>query len=90
MVKKPNIQSLQLSPIPANQQLLLSFELAKPSAVLATLVDYQGKIIRQTNLGFLGKGIQAAVLNIEGLSAGTYILYLSAGQSQVAEQFLKQ
>ena len=48
------VQALQLSPNPAGSQLQLSFELAEASTVLATIVNYQGRIIRQTDLGYLG------------------------------------
>jgi hypothetical protein len=87
---QPKLQSLLLSPNPAADQLQLSFELAEAATVLATLVDYQGKIIRQTDLGYLGAGEQTATLGIEDLPTGAYLLNLSAGQSQVVERFLKK
>jgi hypothetical protein len=87
---QPKLQSLLLSPNPAADQLQLSFDLAEATTVLATLVDYQGKIIRQTDLGYLGGGAQTATLGIEDLPAGAYLLNLSAGQSQVVERFLKK
>ena len=58
--------------------------------MLATMVDYQGKIIRQTDLGYLGAGEQTATLGIEDLPTGAYLLNLTAGQSQVVERFLKK
>lgn len=87
---QPTLQALQLSPNPAESQLQLSFELARASGVLATLVDFQGKIIRQTELGYLGAGLQTATLSIGDLPVGAYLLNLTAGQSQVVERFLKK
>lgn len=87
---QPKLQALQLSPNPAASQLQLSFELAQAATVLATLVDYQGKIIRQADLGGLSAGAQTVTLNIEDLPVGPYLLNLTAGQSQVVERFLKK
>lgn len=87
---QPKLQALQLSPNPAVSQLQLSFVLEQATTVLATLVDYQGKIIRQVDLGYLSEGSQTTILAIEDLPAGAYLLNLTAGQSQLVERFLKK
>ncbi len=74
----------QISPIPANENLNITFEACNFERLKLQVFDVTGKLM-------LNKHIQPAVLttlNLEGLEAGLYLLRLSDGEREVSRKVL--
>jgi hypothetical protein len=83
------LEGLSIAPNPVTDKLLLRFNLWQAGMVNATLVDAQGKIIRQWPLGLFPKGKHQLEVATDSLPAGQYWINIAAQQSQQALPFVK-
>ncbi|HEX5026618.1 MAG TPA: serine hydrolase, partial [Agriterribacter sp.] len=87
-VSNPGKSGLTIFPNPASNGTTVSFRLAKPGMVSASLYDINGKFVLSIFSGKTEKGIlQQVKINTTNLPAGTYIVRLQT-QEEVKQQKL--
>jgi len=75
-------------PNPAKNIANIEFEIENPSSVKIEIVDVQGKIVVENELGKLASGIHNATLNIANLSSGIYFYTLSSGDKHLTKRMV--
>jgi len=72
-------ESLAIFPNPTNGNTQLSFNLAKATAVNATVYNLIGEAVMVQDFGTLSAGEQRQVIDFGGLNAGVYLVSVNAG-----------
>lgn len=75
-----------VAPNPARDHVEVSFTLGGPEEVDVILYDVQGREARRFALGAMEQGNYHRVLDLDGLSSGSYTLSLRAGAYHAVEQ----
>jgi len=66
-----------ISPNPVvKNSAMLKYQLSEPGEVILQIINLNGQILKNENLGFRGTGISAEIINLNELSSGTYIYKL--------------
>jgi hypothetical protein len=87
-VEEPSVASFQtVYPNPAKDVVNVNYQLTKAADVTIAIRDIAGRLVLQSNEGFVYEGAQKAALNLNGLNAGMYFVELNAGGA-VAQQKL--
>lgn len=81
-------EQLLIYPVPMSENGWLSFQLYEPTEVFYTMVDLQGRVQRTQGLGTLAAGSQQVAVDVTGLSAGSYVLSLHAGERLLTRRFV--
>lgn len=83
------INTVVLYPNPAKAKLLIDIITTKKEKGALTIMDAFGRIVKAISTDF-EKGQQQKSINVEGLSAGTYFITITAGEEKILKQFIKQ
>ena len=86
--KSENKPELKVYPNPASDNINISFVLPKPSNVSIRIYDMKGrevKLVNHTNKSF---GANNTAIDVRGLSKGTYIVNLTAGEHSVSSKII--
>ena len=78
------------SPNPSKNNITFQYYLPKSSDVIISIVDIQGKLIREENPLNVMQGLITSQMNITDLSAGVYFLKLNADGVVRTKKFVKQ
>ncbi len=78
--KTSDVNNLRITPMPAEENTILQFTLARAEAVRVSLIDIRGGIITVGNYGLLAAGAHKLPLALGGLARGRYNLVLHHGQ----------
>ena len=84
------LTSLSLSPNPATSTLQVRVDLTEKSAVLLTVMDAAGRVIRTEKAGVMPPGAGQIDLSVSELSSGFYWLRLDAGGQTLTRTFIVQ
>jgi ELWxxDGT repeat protein len=88
IVDVPSSLQLSVYPNPASDQLLVNYQLKEEESVYVRLVDMQGGLLQQHQLGKQARG--QIRLNLNGLSKGQYIVEVASKNGKMSKQFIKQ
>lgn len=77
-------------PNPANEEVLLSWELKRNAHVTLSITDALGRLTITVPLGEQQKGIWTNSVAVAALSDGVYFAMLHAGKQQIVQQFIIQ
>lgn len=81
-----NISSTAISgtlfPNPAMEQTKFTYQVTKAGTVAITLMDEMGKIIQQSNRGYVDAGTFVETINVRNLPAGFYLVSIRSGNLQ--------
>jgi predicted aspartyl protease len=83
-----NTFNLSLFPNPAQQQVMLEYQLNEKSQVQITVFDTLGKVVLQTNKEQQLAGKQQVKLNISGLGTGVYYVEMKVNDGVVVEKLV--
>lgn len=72
---------LEVWPNPSHDKTSIRFSLAEPYSVQVTVYDLLGVEQRRNNLGDLQSGEHSCSLSLEGISSGSYLICLRAGDN---------
>jgi hypothetical protein len=81
--------ALTVFPIPAQNEVQMSFFLAQTGPVAVSIYDLTGKLVSQTTLN-LASGLQQERLDVSSLASGVYLLNVEAGGQRYVERLIKQ
>lgn len=81
------INTLQVYPNPANNDLSIMFNLLTSEDAEISIIDINGKEVRNKKLGKLAPGNHQESINTSNLSAGNYSLILNAGDTVKTQGF---
>lgn len=84
-----DIAELKLFPNPAKETTTIIFELERAALTNITIYDVQGKIMYTENMGKLSTGLHQLPISLNGLTAGSHVLQLTAGSSKQNVRFIK-
>ncbi|MBR5146785.1 MAG: T9SS type A sorting domain-containing protein, partial [Bacteroidales bacterium] len=73
--------SLEMSiyPNPVVSEATINFNVNETAAVSYQIYDLSGRMVQNATLGNYGQGSHSANFNVNGLTAGTYIVKVQAG-----------
>ena len=72
---------------PANQKILVDFNLSKSQNVKIQMIDLSGKLVKDIDLGLVA-GYTKYILNINGIAKGTYIVNLVSNEGREAKKII--
>ncbi len=81
---------LQLSPNPANEELLLTWRLPTATVVSLTVADVRGSISITLPQGLMEAGYHSKTFATAALSDGIYVASLRIGQEVLVQRFVVQ
>ncbi|MBV6439392.1 MAG: T9SS C-terminal target domain-containing protein [Haliscomenobacteraceae bacterium CHB4] len=84
------VRFLPAVPNPANNEILLSWELKRKASLTLSITDALGRMTVTIPLGEQQAGIWTKPVGTAALSDGVYIAVLQAGKHRVAQQFMVQ
>ena len=88
---KPASKSgFQVYPNPATDRVTVSYENDDIAAISINIYDLMGKLVKSVDLGVNPVGKHEAILNCSNLTAGTYIIRLTAGNRQSSSKLIIQ
>jgi hypothetical protein len=76
-------------PNPVTNDVSINYFLPNKSLIEITIMDMQGKIVKEENLGNLSTGFGVSKINVASLSSGTYFLNMKADGIVRTKKFLK-
>ncbi len=76
-------------PVPAENQLNLSYNLRDHSTLVLTIIDGNGKVVYQENMGLLPAGEHNNAINLQAYVPGVYYLQVQTTQGIIRKRFLK-
>lgn len=86
--------ALKVWPQPAAQEAHVAFTLAQPSSVQVTLLNASGQEVRsithEHGLNGYGNGRHELVVDLTGLSSGTYLINVKTDQHSYTRKVIKQ
>lgn len=82
-------QAMVVYPVPAENQLNLNYKLQFTSALVLTIIDGNGKVVYQENMGILAPGELTSTIDLQGYVPGVYYLQLLTAQGISRKRFLK-
>ena len=80
--------SVTMYPNPVRDAAKVSFELNQNSNVSYQVFDLMGRMVGNQNLGNFSEGAHEINVEVSGLSSGSYILRLNAGQNTSSVKFM--
>lgn len=78
---------LSLYPTPAQNNIWVGYQAAKPGKVVITVIDMQGKTIATLANSAYDAGINVQSYDISAIPGGTYILNLQLGNNITSKSF---
>jgi hypothetical protein len=85
-----NVQlQLKVAPNPTSETVKAHFILSQASRVSLQVVDHNGNVVQQLQIGTLPAGNYIYPQNIKNLPAGSYVLVLYAGNTKQHQLFIK-
>ena len=86
----PAVAAKQLSmyPNPVSDAAKVSFELSQNATVSYQIFDMAGRMVMNRTLGSFAEGNHEINVNMDGLSTGTYLLRLNAGEKSSSVKFM--
>ena len=75
-------------PNPVNESSIVEFELASKGNVKIEIFDFQGRTVSKESLGILNSGKHQQKINLNDLTAGTYVIRISTPEVSKAVKFL--
>jgi hypothetical protein len=79
---------LLIYPNPATDRITVEFDVTTAGPVEISIFDFQGKLVKQVDLGTRPEGNHEAILNCSALKAGSYILRLRSGNRSYTSKFI--
>jgi hypothetical protein len=89
-LNQANAWQVRVFPNPSSTVLNVRFQLPKEEKVSIALIDLQGKLLLEKNLENKAAGEYQEILDLTGLSKGTYICRISGQQNTITKQVIKQ
>jgi|GEM_PF-2908006 len=83
-----HLGQLHISPIPASEEISISFDLSEAQIVDIRIVDLAGKIIKQISQS-AHSGTNNLIISINALSNGIYQLQVGDGNNKISSKFIK-
>ena len=80
--------NVNMYPNPVSSQATLNFDLKESCNVSYQVFDMTGRMVMNQNLGRMSEGEQQISINVENLSAGSYILRLNQGSKNNSVKFM--
>ena len=80
--------NVAMYPNPVSSQATLSFDLKENANVSYQVFDLNGRMVMSQNVGRMAEGSHQISLNVESLTAGSYILRLNQGANNACVKFL--
>ena len=80
--------NVAMYPNPVSSQATLSFDLKENANVSYQVFDLNGRMVMNQNVGRMAEGSHQISLNVESLTAGSYILRLNQGANNACVKFL--
>ncbi|HRI60849.1 MAG TPA: T9SS type A sorting domain-containing protein, partial [Saprospiraceae bacterium] len=87
---KPIVVFLPVVSNPANDEVLLSWELKRKARITLSVSDAMGRLTVTNPLGELQAGIWTNSVPTAALSNGVYYAVLYAGKQRIVQQFIVQ
>ena len=75
-------------PNPVSDAAKVSFELSQNATVSYQIFDMAGRMVMNRTLGSFAEGNHEINVNMDGLSTGTYLLRLNAGEKSSSVKFM--
>jgi len=82
--------SFRIYPNPANDRVTVAFELKTSSGVEIDIYNLSGNLVKRVDLGTRPEGRDDAIINVSGLSPGTYIMSLTIGNQRSSSKLIVQ
>jgi hypothetical protein len=83
-----NLFNLKVSPVPANNQLQLQFEVKKPDHIALEIFDSQSVLIENRAINIPISGLHTYILNTKSYSNGMYFIRLTNSKTSVETKFI--
>jgi PKD repeat protein len=83
-----NVVGMQIAPNPAKDRAELHFSLNQAENTRVQLMDIQGRVVKQLELGNLSSGAQQSELDLSGLKSGMYMVNIVAGQQRFTKKLI--
>lgn len=86
-----NVNSkVEIYPNPVRESAMIRFDLSQTASVSYQVYDMTGRLVKVENMGNLMEGEYELNISVDGLSAGSYVLRLNAGNSTSSAKFMVQ
>jgi len=87
-VVKPNRLFMNISPIPASDQVEISFFIPGPGNVSLKLYSLDGRFVKDIESGYKKAGAYRIFISTHGLTNGNYFIVLSAGNGKIRRNII--
>jgi Zn-dependent metalloprotease len=85
-IEENNVSRFNVYPVPAKENITISFELKQSENLTIQLFCSDGQLVKSINEGKLSSGFQKYTLDVSKLSAGVYFLNLKSGENAVTRK----
>jgi hypothetical protein len=85
-----NQLQLVVFPNPADKMLHLSYTLKNADDIKCTILDVQGKVVKEINIGKQSIGEQKQSISIENLAGGNYTVQINGQNFSIHKKIVKQ
>lgn len=83
-----DVKSLSAFPNPANDQLMVRFDMVQASPVTFQVVNSLGQVVMENPMGELTAGEHSVQLSVSGLAAGAYYLRMTSNEGVITRDLL--
>jgi hypothetical protein len=85
-----NKNGFLIYPNPADDRVTVAFNMVKAGNVEISIYNLAGNLVKSVSLGSRPEGRHDAIINVAGLSAGTYVMSLTMGNERSSSKFIVQ
>jgi hypothetical protein len=90
VINEGNQLQLVIFPNPADKMLHLSYTLKNVDDIKCTILDVQGKVVKEINIGKQSIGVQKQSISLENLAGGNYTVQIQGQNFSIHKKIVKQ